>query len=182
MKCKVYKNGNSGHEEYFIRMSNNGRVTSGIAVHKIGAKWKVLFSSQLTTAEISKNDSAFTEVAELDLQELISSAVATAVAPKTTKPTKTAKAKPAAKAKTETNKKAETSAHLQIRSGKWRRDPVTDRQLELIADLQEFSEIPIPEFTGTTKGEASDYIDKYIGVAHITYRNIEHADNFGDRI
>lgn len=50
----------------------------------------------------------------------------------------------------------------------WRDDPVTDKQLEMIRNMDDFSEWPLPPFTGTTKGEASDYIDKWIGKAHET--------------
>lgn len=62
----------------------------------------------------------------------------------------------------------------------WRNEPITDRQMKYISDMQEFSEMPIPLFTGTTKGEASDYIDKYAKIAHETLYNA-HEDA-GDRI
>ena len=43
----------------------------------------------------------------------------------------------------------------------WRDDKPTYKQLNMIKDLQdEFGE----EFNGTTKGEASDYIDKWMKV------------------
>ncbi len=48
----------------------------------------------------------------------------------------------------------------------WRDDPITDKQKMLIEDMMEFSDYPLPRFTGTTKGEASDYIDKYGKLAH----------------
>ena len=32
--------------------------------------------------------------------------------------------------------------------------------------MQEVSYYPLPKFTGTTKGEASDYIEKYRELAH----------------
>lgn len=44
----------------------------------------------------------------------------------------------------------------------WRNDPVTDKQLQLINDMFEFSDYPLPLFEGKTKGEASDYINKYV--------------------
>ena len=53
----------------------------------------------------------------------------------------------------------------------WREDPATDKQLKLISEMCEFSERPIPAFEGNTKGEASDYIDKWIGRSHETYLN-----------
>lgn len=43
----------------------------------------------------------------------------------------------------------------------WRDDEITKKQKDYIALIQEFSYYPLPEFDGTTKGEASDYIDKY---------------------
>lgn len=44
----------------------------------------------------------------------------------------------------------------------WRSDKPTYKQLNLIKDIEdEFGE----QFTGTTKGEAADYIDKWLQVA-----------------
>ena len=43
----------------------------------------------------------------------------------------------------------------------WRNQPITSKQKEYIADIIEFSAFCPPPFTGTTRGEASDYIDKY---------------------
>lgn len=44
----------------------------------------------------------------------------------------------------------------------WRDDKATYKQLNMIKDLEdEFGE----QFTGTTKGEAADYIDKWLQVA-----------------
>lgn len=48
----------------------------------------------------------------------------------------------------------------------WRQDPLTEKQKELIEKMQEFSYFPIPRFTGKTKGEASDYIERYGQQAH----------------
>lgn len=48
----------------------------------------------------------------------------------------------------------------------WRSDPATEKQIAYIEEMQEFSEIPLPIFTGKTKGDAADYIDKYIKIAH----------------
>jgi hypothetical protein len=48
----------------------------------------------------------------------------------------------------------------------WRDDPITDKQKALISEMQEFSEYRLPDFTGKTKGEASDYIDKWIAKSH----------------
>lgn len=48
----------------------------------------------------------------------------------------------------------------------WRDKPITEKQKDCIAEMQEFSCYPIPLFTGTTRGEASDYIDKYGKLAY----------------
>lgn len=48
----------------------------------------------------------------------------------------------------------------------WRDDPITDRQKQLIADMQEFSPYSLPRFCGMTKGEAADYIEQYGKIAH----------------
>lgn len=64
----------------------------------------------------------------------------------------------------------------------WRNHPITEKQKAMIQELQEFSELPLPTFKGTTKGEASDYINQYIKTAHQSLDAIDHADNYGDRI
>ena len=48
----------------------------------------------------------------------------------------------------------------------WRDDPATEKQLKMIRNMQEFSDLPLPSFAGKTKGEASDYIDRLIAKAH----------------
>ena len=48
----------------------------------------------------------------------------------------------------------------------WREDKITEKQKQLIEEMQEFSDYSLPEFKGTTKGEASDYIDKWSKLAH----------------
>ena len=47
----------------------------------------------------------------------------------------------------------------------WRDDPITDKQKALINMIMEYSAYSPPAFKGTTKGEASDYIDKYAKLA-----------------
>lgn len=42
----------------------------------------------------------------------------------------------------------------------------TKKQLDYIRDMQEFSAYPLPKFTGETKQEASEYIDKWRRLAH----------------
>ena len=43
---------------------------------------------------------------------------------------------------------------------------MTEKQKELIEKMQELSDFPIPKFTGKTKGEASDYIERHGQQAH----------------
>lgn len=64
----------------------------------------------------------------------------------------------------------------------WRTDPATKKQLAYIQEMQEFSDFPIPQFTGSTKGEASDYIDRWSKTAHEAFDYQGHGDNYGDRI
>jgi len=61
----------------------------------------------------------------------------------------------------------------------WRDLPPTQKQLDYIVEMNEFSEWILPTFKGKTRGEASDYIDKWIKVAHEGFN--EHEDA-GDRI
>ncbi len=48
----------------------------------------------------------------------------------------------------------------------WRDDPVTEKQLEMIDNMHDFSEYPLPPFTGKTKGDASDYIATWLAKSH----------------
>lgn len=64
----------------------------------------------------------------------------------------------------------------------WKHQPATEKQLAYIAEMQEFSDFPLPPFTGTTKGEACLYIDKWSGTAHEAFDFDGHGDNYGDRI
>ena len=57
----------------------------------------------------------------------------------------------------------------------WRNDKPTAKQLECIRDMQDYSEYPLPVFNGTTKGEASDYINEYGKIAHESIWAIEHG-------
>lgn len=45
-------------------------------------------------------------------------------------------------------------------------DKPTEKQLQYIADMQEFSCYPLPKFDGKTKKEASEYIEKWHKLAH----------------
>lgn len=60
-------------------------------------------------------------------------------------------------------------------------EPVTKRQKAYIANMMEFSDFPLPRFTGTTKKEASEYISRYNKMAHESFDFDGHADNYGDR-
>ena len=53
--------------------------------------------------------------------------------------------------------------------GNWKQEPVTEKQKKLIMEMREFSEHSIPVFVGTTKGEAADYIDKWLAISHKTF-------------
>lgn len=57
----------------------------------------------------------------------------------------------------------------------WKDEPATEKQLQYIREMQEFSEFPLPKFDGKTKGEAADYIDKYAKTAHESTWGIEHG-------
>lgn len=47
----------------------------------------------------------------------------------------------------------------------WRNEPASEKQIQLIKEMCEFSCYPIPMFDGSTKGEASDFINKYAPLA-----------------
>ena len=55
----------------------------------------------------------------------------------------------------------------------WRKEPITEKQEKLIAEMCEMSEFPLEQFTGTTKGEASDWIDRNMKKAHETIDQYE---------
>ena len=60
-------------------------------------------------------------------------------------------------------------------NGRWKADPVTEKQLAYIQEMQEFSPYPLPKFTGTTNGEAAKYIDDNRERAHESTWAIEHG-------
>ena len=65
----------------------------------------------------------------------------------------------------------------------WRDDPITEKQEQMIATIEEnacMNGAFIPPFTGETKGEACDYIGNYIHECYISAYN-PHEDA-GDRI
>ena len=59
--------------------------------------------------------------------------------------------------------------------GNWRDEEITENQKRYIEEMNEFSEYPLPTFDGTTRGEASDYIDKWSKLAHESHWAIEHG-------
>ena len=50
--------------------------------------------------------------------------------------------------------------------GTWTNEPATEKQISYIKAMQEHSPYPIPKFEGKTKGEAAEYIDKYVWPAY----------------
>ena len=61
----------------------------------------------------------------------------------------------------------------------WRNEPATKKQLALIMEMNEFSDFPLPAFTGKTKGEAADWIDANMKKAHERFDAYER-DGGGD--
>ena len=57
----------------------------------------------------------------------------------------------------------------------WRSKEPTEKQLQHIMEMQEFSPYPLTAFDGKTRGEAADYIDQYSKVAHESTWAIEHG-------
>lgn len=65
----------------------------------------------------------------------------------------------------------------------WKNDPITEKQNQMIARIEEdamMNNAFIPPFDGKTKGDACDYINKYIHASHISAFNL-HGDA-GDRV
>lgn len=65
----------------------------------------------------------------------------------------------------------------------WRDDPITEKQEEMISNMQEDAGMNgalIPPFHGKTKGEACDYISTYIRDVYRSFF-IPHEDA-GDRV
>lgn len=68
----------------------------------------------------------------------------------------------------------------------WRNKPPTERQIAYIMQMQEDAgingAIPLPRFTGKTRGETSDYIDANKGKRFKSFDYAGHGDNYGDRV
>ena len=65
----------------------------------------------------------------------------------------------------------------------WRKDPITEKQEQMIANMEEtacMNDAFIPPFSGSTKGEAYDYISNYLSACYQSAYN-PHEDA-GDRI
>lgn len=65
----------------------------------------------------------------------------------------------------------------------WRNDPITEKQEVMIAQIEEdavMNDAFIPPFSGTTKGEACDYIGNYIHACHLSA--FDPHEDAGDRI
>ena len=58
----------------------------------------------------------------------------------------------------------------------WRDKPITDKQRAVIEDIMEYCSYNPPKFNGTTRGEASDYIDKW---GKLTYNEDPNGFGFG---
>ncbi len=57
----------------------------------------------------------------------------------------------------------------------WRDKKPTEKQLKEIAYIETYSDYDQPMFNGKTRGEASDYIDKYGKFAHEDIWSITHG-------
>ena len=66
----------------------------------------------------------------------------------------------------------------EIMAHNWRNDKITEKQMNYIIEMNEFSDFHLPVFSGTTKGEASDYINKYQQLAHERFNSNE--DMYGN--
>lgn len=60
-------------------------------------------------------------------------------------------------------------------SDNWKKERVTQKQLDYISDIIERSIYPIDPFYGTTKEEAAKWIDKYAGKTLSSSWAIEHG-------
>lgn len=58
---------------------------------------------------------------------------------------------------------------------RWQDEPITEKQRQYIAEMEEFSIFGLPHFEGKTKGDAAEYIDKYRELAHKDLWATEHG-------
>lgn len=61
---------------------------------------------------------------------------------------------------------------------KWEDEPMTEKQRALIAEMNEFSDFPLPEFNGSTKGEAAKWIDENMERAHTSDVDITRLSRY----
>ena len=73
-RVNIYKNLWAGYDCYFVRMSSNGRVDTGISVHNAYGDWRVKYMSQFYSHDI-KNTEHFPIVGKIDIDQSIISAV-----------------------------------------------------------------------------------------------------------
>ena len=57
----------------------------------------------------------------------------------------------------------------------WKDKEITEKQKRCIMAMIEFSQYPLPEFKGKTRGEASNYINKYNKIAHESTWGMSHG-------
>lgn len=78
MVRKIYKNLWAGYDCYFILMSSNGKMDTGITVHNADGEWRVKFMTQFYT-NTRKDTEHFPLVGHIDLEQSIISGVLAAV-------------------------------------------------------------------------------------------------------
>jgi hypothetical protein len=57
-------------------------------------------------------------------------------------------------------------SELIIDAKAWKNEPMTDKQASFISVMEEYRFDAFPKFSGTTKGEANQYITRYRKVAY----------------
>lgn len=77
-RCNIYKNLWAGYDCYFIRMSSNGRMDTGISVHNAYGDWRVKFMTQFYSQD-TKDAVHFPVVGKIDINQSIICAVLAAV-------------------------------------------------------------------------------------------------------
>jgi hypothetical protein len=69
------------------------------------------------------------------------------------------------------------------RRSNWRDEPATEKQIAYIKALRDYCTYTLPyiNYAIATKGEASDYIEKYASMAHESAYGLENESLYGDR-
>jgi len=57
----------------------------------------------------------------------------------------------------------------------WKDKEITEKQKNYIIAMIEHSEYPLPPFIGTTRGQASDYINEYSKIAHESLWGVQNG-------